>query len=181
VAHFWKLGSEDYIKCRESLKAPDYKGRLDELCLKRHENTCKWLPHDERYKAWADEDDRAILWISAGPGCGKSVLSSFLCKEILPNQLNQLPVAYFFCDDKDEQLRTARAILEVLLAQLLEQLPGLWVHFSDELKYKGEKLWDYNMLWRVFEGVMHDENTGCVCLLIDALGMYLLSPEIKSV
>jgi hypothetical protein len=47
---------------------------------------------------------------------------------------SQLPVAYFFCDDKDERLRTAHAILVDLLDQLLEQLPGVLDHFSAVLK-----------------------------------------------
>jgi Cdc6-like AAA superfamily ATPase len=153
------------------LKSSDYEGRREELWLKRHGTSCEWLLHDERYKAWDEEDNQAVLWISGGPGCGKSVLSSFLCKDILPNKANRLPVAYFFCDDKDERLRTAEAILVDLLAQLLEQLPGIVEHFLPELKQKEKTLWNYHMLWRVFDRVMSDANTGRVCLLIDALGI----------
>jgi Cdc6-like AAA superfamily ATPase len=157
------------------LKPSDYEGYRDELWRKRHGNSCTWLLHDKRYKAWAEENHQPILWISGCPGCGKSVLSSFLCKEIFPNMYkeSQLPVAYFFCDDKDERLRTAHAILVDLLDQLLEQLPGVLDHFSAVLKkkYSEKPSWTYSMLSQVFERVITDANTGRVCLLIDALGI----------
>jgi Cdc6-like AAA superfamily ATPase len=138
--------------------------------LKRQDGTCIWLQNHECYKAWI-KDHRPILWISGGPGCGKSVLSAYLSKEVLPNQPNRLPVAYFFCDNKDERLRTAQAMLVDLLAQLLEQLPSIVGHFLAELQYKENKIWDYSMLWRVFERVVSDADTGHLYLLIDALGI----------
>ncbi|KAA8893974.1 ankyrin repeat-containing domain protein [Sphaerosporella brunnea] len=166
--------SQDYIDARKSLKPSKYEDYRDELWRKRHEGSCTWLLHDERYKAWAvwaEENHQPILWISGDPGCGKSVLSAFLCKEILPNKESPVSVAYFFCDDKDERLRTAHAILVDLLDQLLEQLPRVVVHFSEsaELKYREKTSWTYTALWRVFERVISDDRTGRVYLLIDAL------------
>jgi Cdc6-like AAA superfamily ATPase len=175
----WKPASPDYIDARESLKPSNYEDYRDELLFKRHEGSCTWLLDDKRYKAWAEEEEeekrKPILWISGGPGCGKSVLSSFLCKEIFPNQESQPAVAYFFCDDKDERLRTAQAILTALLYQLLEQLPRVAEHFRTELSDREKTCWTYTKLWRVFELVMTDINTRPVCLLIDALGIQPIS------
>ncbi|KAI5800829.1 hypothetical protein FPQ18DRAFT_384432 [Pyronema domesticum] len=56
--------SQKYIDCRKSLKPSDYEGYRDELWRKRHGNYCKWLLHDKRYKAWAEENHQPILWIS---------------------------------------------------------------------------------------------------------------------
>ncbi|KAF8538750.1 hypothetical protein BDD12DRAFT_884282 [Trichophaea hybrida] len=81
-------------------------------------------------------------------------------------------MAYFFCDDKDERLRTVHAILVNLLTQLLNQLPNVIVHFLAEHEYttnKEKTSWSYGMLWRVFERIINDPNTGRVCILIDAL------------
>ncbi|TGZ80707.1 hypothetical protein EX30DRAFT_49533 [Ascodesmis nigricans] len=66
------------------------------------------------------------------PGCGKSVLSAFLSKEVSLRKVNQLAMAYFFCDDKDDRLGTASATLANWLAQLLSQVPNMIVHFAAE-------------------------------------------------
>jgi Cdc6-like AAA superfamily ATPase len=161
------------------LKPSDYETYRDELRLRRQEGTCTWLLNDKRYKKWNDVDGQAILWIRGDPGCGKSVLSSFLTEEVIHGS-NQLSLAYFFCDDKDERLRTANAILVNILAQLLKYIPDAIVHFSTELGYATDKektIWTLGMLWRVFERIINDANTGNVCILIDALGNSILQDE----
>jgi len=110
-----EAGSQDYTNCLKSLKPSDYESYRDGLWLRRHENTCTWVLDDWRYRTWAEKDGHAILWISGDPGCGKSVLLSFLTKEIIRGK--RLHMAYFFCDDKHERLRTAHAILVNLLMQ----------------------------------------------------------------
>ncbi|KAF8252056.1 hypothetical protein K440DRAFT_504999, partial [Wilcoxina mikolae CBS 423.85] len=103
------------------LKPSDYESFRDELLLRRHEGTCKWILEDPRYRTWArtdvDGQSQSILWISGDPGCGKSVLSSFLTKEIIRGKVasGHRSMAYFFCDDKDERLRTAHAVLANIL------------------------------------------------------------------
>ncbi|KAF8533476.1 hypothetical protein BDD12DRAFT_760778, partial [Trichophaea hybrida] len=138
----------------------------------RHENTCTWILDDQRYKSWIEKDGQTILWISGDPGCGKSVLSSFLTKEITRGKTTQLYIAYFFCDDKNEQLRTAQAILVNLLTQMLDQIPDIIMHFLAEPEYKTNKektSWSFGMLWRVFERIINDAHRGQVYILIDAL------------
>jgi hypothetical protein len=156
-----------------SLKPSDYEGYRDELWHKRHEGTCKWILDDRRYKTWAGIDGRAILWIHGNPGCGKSVILSFLTKEIIHGIAGQLSIVYFFCDDKDERLRTADAILLNLLAQLLRCIPDVIVHFLTESGYATHKettSWSFGMLWRVFERIVNDVHSGRLYILIDALG-----------
>lgn len=103
------------------------------------------------------------------------MLSAFLTEEIIRDKAkSQLSLAYFFCDDKDDRLRTADAILVNLLTQLLTHAPNIIVHFSVELEFATEKentSWSYNMLWRVFKRILNDVSIGQVCLLIDALGI----------
>ena len=82
-------------------------------------------------------------------------------------------MVYFFCDDKDERLNTADAILVNLLAQLLKYIPDVG-HFSVEQAYainKEKTSWEFDMLWRVFERIINDANTGHMRILIDALGI----------
>ena len=47
---------------------------------RRHENTCQWVLGHSLFISWlaASSEQHAILWITAGPGTGKSTLTSFI-------------------------------------------------------------------------------------------------------
>ena len=143
------------------------------MLQKRYENTCNWILSHNDFISWEKGDGKAVLWIDGGPGCGKSVLSAFMAKELhLSAHGNQRSVVYFFCDDKDDRLRTARAILANWLAQLLWQTPDFLAHFPEESREKpGQTVWTFGMLWRVFRRVIQNAR-GPVCLLVDALGIF---------
>lgn len=103
-------------------------------------------------------------------------MAAFLSKELSSRNGNQQAMAYFFCDDKDERLRTANAVLASWLAQLLTLVPSSIVHFPElEDSKQSEKniSWNFESLWRVFQRIVIDANTGNICLLVDALGMSL--------
>jgi hypothetical protein len=52
--------------------------RYKDLNAKRVPGTCEWFLTDERFHAWRDNLSSSLLWVSAGPGYGKSVLLKFL-------------------------------------------------------------------------------------------------------
>ncbi|KAI5848045.1 hypothetical protein BZA05DRAFT_340680, partial [Tricharina praecox] len=151
----------------------------DEILFTRHRDTCGWLTADKRYKNWARNDGKTVLWIRGDPGCGKSVLAAFLSAHLAIENAaetfgKQYVVAYFFCNDKDERLRTPHAILASLLAQILWQEQDSFVHFSTESQYvmhRGLTVWDFPMLLRVLGRILKDDHIRPLCLLIDALGM----------
>lgn len=60
--------------------ASDYEGYKD-FNPQRVEGTCEWFFNDDRYLKWRDSSISSLLWVSAGPGCGKSVLSRALIDE----------------------------------------------------------------------------------------------------
>lgn len=169
----------DQKACLASLKPFDCETVCDNYYIKQHENTCNWFFADQRYRKYIGcSDCYPILWIHGNPGCGKSVLSSVLTRKLTSGSENIIfggdySVVYFFCDDKDEQLRTASAILLNLLSQLLRQDPGVLVHFLAEPDYAvntSKTVWNFGMLWRVFERIVRDENVRPMCIVIDALG-----------
>jgi hypothetical protein len=158
------------------LNSFDCESYRDDLLIKRHENTCTWFLADKRYRDYVESDCNPVLWINGGPGCGKSVLSSVLSKELCDENIfgGNYSVAYFFCDDKDERLRTGFAVLINLLAQLLKQDPSVHMHFlaeSEYIVYKERTSWNFGMLWRVFDRIVKDDKCRPMCVIIDALGM----------
>ncbi|KAJ5986480.1 hypothetical protein N7451_010845 [Penicillium sp. IBT 35674x] len=62
-----------------ALAAGDYKGYKNINSL-RVPGTCEWFLQDERFSRWRGSGSD-LLWVSAGPGSGKSVLSRSLIDE----------------------------------------------------------------------------------------------------
>lgn len=63
----------------------------------RVRGTCEWFFMDDRFRKWRDSNTSNLLWVSAGPGCGKSVLSRALIDERrLSTNITISTVCYFF-------------------------------------------------------------------------------------
>jgi hypothetical protein len=87
---------------------------------------------------------------------------------------NNYSVAYFFCDDKDDQLSSAHAMLANVLGQLLRQDPKLIENFEKESddSDEWEKIsWSSRMLERVFDRIIQTTKWRKIFLIIDALGI----------
>jgi hypothetical protein len=145
---------------------------------KRSGQTCSWIFDDHNYKQWIGNDDSPVLWISGGPGFGKSVLSSVISERLESDRpitlKNNYSVVYFFCDDKDERLSNAHAILANVLGQLLKQDPDLIKVFHQESEYcthREKTNWSPGMLERVFDRIVQNDNMRKIFLIIDALGI----------
>jgi len=151
------LGSRGFNDCLQSLNTSDSESCRENLLFKRNDDTCTWLLEDLRYIEWVGNESKTTLWIHGGPGCGKSVLSAFLSEELCrSSSLKCYLVIYFFCDDKDERLRSGQKVLTNLLAQILKQCPKALIHFSAESEYnifREKTSWTFGMLWRVFDRI----------------------------
>lgn len=66
--------------------------------------TCEWFFKHEKFRTWRDMDSACILWLSAGPDCGKSVLSRALINDdMLTTEESTSTVCYFFFKEEDPQ------------------------------------------------------------------------------
>ncbi|KAL2687750.1 hypothetical protein Neosp_005314 [[Neocosmospora] mangrovei] len=132
------------------------------------EGTCQWIRHDETYRSWLDAEESGLLWISGGPGRGKTMLSIFLTQEW--ESLPDCAVLYVFCGDKSTSDETT--IMRSLLYQVLDQIPSMVDHVKDCLG-TGERtkrtLSSRGDLWAMFASILMDPRLGPVLGLIDGL------------
>ena len=67
---------------------------------------------------WRNDGIKKLLWISADPGCGKSVLARYIIDEDLLQPIRDNPLRrvlyYFFKDTSPEQRSATRAISAIL-------------------------------------------------------------------
>ena len=140
---------------------------------KRVPGTCEWFLHSNEFLEWRDATDSRILWISAGPGCGKSVLSRCLIDErhVCSSARASTICYFFFRDGQAERERGANA-LKAISHQLLKQHPGsnLITYLLPRFGEHGDKLGGmFDELWKSMLKILSDPTTGEVVWVLDAL------------
>ena len=128
----------------------------------RHPNTCKWVLKKQemiQLSNATNESQESLLWISANPGAGKTILSSFLIDHFKSGAADSAVenVFYFFCKETDADKNTAVAVLRTLLYQLYSSVKDQEVHTSldDDLglaldRSGQQKAVNFTILWELF-------------------------------
>ena len=139
---------------------------------KRVPGTCEWFLQSKEFLQGRDATDSRILWVSAGPSCGKSVLSRCLIDErhVYPRTRASTLCYFFFRDGQAEREKGANAI-KAISHQLLKQHPR-----SNVIKYllprfqaHGDKFSGmFNELWNSMLEILSDPTTGEVVWVLDA-------------
>jgi hypothetical protein len=160
--------AEDQIECLRCLYTSDYESHKKRN-PRRVAGTLEWFLEHEKYQHWQQEQKSSLLWVSADPGCGKSVLASFLVNE-LRSKSQSGTVCYFFFKDGDENQNSATLALCALLHQLFSAKNSLIKHAMTQFKDKKHKFTEeFQALWDVFVSAAADPNCGKVICIVDGL------------
>ncbi|KAH8647874.1 hypothetical protein BX600DRAFT_484435 [Xylariales sp. PMI_506] len=139
----------------------------------RVKGTCEWFFNDERFHKWRDSNTSSLLWVSAGPGCGKSVLSRALIDDHrLSTSLTTATICYFFFKDGDEGRRYSMNALCAILHQLFKQdLSGDLIKYAlSSHKFQGTKLTgNFSELWRLLVASAKSSDAEEIICVLDAL------------
>ncbi|KAJ6788228.1 hypothetical protein PWT90_04372 [Aphanocladium album] len=172
-----KLKEETFLKHLES-GATDYIGGMN-FNPDPVEGTCQWFYNHESLQKWLESSGSEVFWITAGPGCGKSVLArSLVTNGHLASRTTEMDsattydamLAYFFFKDEKEEKRTSMtsalsAMLHQIFTQnrnLIQQSYPAFAQAGDALTQSFDKLW--NILIQAAQKVKGD----IICVL-DAL------------
>jgi hypothetical protein len=96
---------------------------------KRMPGTCNWLTEHPLFHHWKtpaiDDIGRgAVLFVTADPGCGKSVLARYLIDEVLDPRTDGFMCYFFFKDDFPDQCSSLSA-LSSILHQIISARPQI--------------------------------------------------------
>ena len=83
----------------------------------RIQGTCEWFVAHELFLDWQESKSSRMLWVSADPGCGKSVLAKYLVDSVLATTESRTVCYFFFKDDFEDQKSIVSA-LSCILHQL---------------------------------------------------------------
>ena len=154
------------------LKMVSYEDRKDRN-PHRVPGTCEWFVSHRLFNSWltgSQDKDCQALWVSADPGCGKSVLAKHLIDDVLPSTQSRTTCYFFFKDDFEDQKSAANAMC-CILHQLFTQNPTLFspkVH--TQLEAEGEKLTvSFRNLWKLLLEVAREKYSGEILCIFDAL------------
>ncbi|KAK5539671.1 hypothetical protein LTR25_003376 [Vermiconidia calcicola] len=153
--------------CHQAFKTSTYEDFKD-LNPSRVDGTCQWVLSHLQYRQWYDEPHDDLLWISADPGCGKSVLAKSLVDNELRNT-DEHTVCYFFFKDNEAQNNVATALC-ALLHQLFSHQRQLIQHAIPVWEKNGDKLVkEIRDLWRILLVAARDDQAHGVTCVLDAL------------
>ncbi|KAJ5297125.1 uncharacterized protein N7443_008018 [Penicillium atrosanguineum] len=155
-------------RCLQTFKTSAYEAQKN-INPRKVEGTCLWALQSAEYIRWSKSSGNDLLWVSADPGCGKSVLSRSIIEDFFEASCPEVTTCYFFFKDNDEQNHLALALCSVL-HQLLSQRPQLIRHAIPYWEKNGEKLrQEVDELWRIFTtAVLFDKSCKTICIF-DAL------------
>ncbi|KAF4211483.1 hypothetical protein CNMCM8980_002009 [Aspergillus fumigatiaffinis] len=136
----------------------------------RAQGTCQWFVTHPLFTDWQQRESSIALWVSADPGCGKSVLVKYLVDSVLPTSMSRI-VSYFFFKDEFDDQRTVAGALCCILYQIFDQKPDLlsdWV--IDKADIEGEALFSsFNSLWDILVSVARSQYCVDIVCLLDAV------------
>jgi ankyrin repeat protein len=137
---------------------------------RRVDGTCEWIKEDKTYISWLDCPSQ-LLWVSGGPGKGKTMLSIFLVEELEKSlkQSRDEALIEYFCDYKDENRNTAIAVLKGLIYQLLRQQRKLFVYILPSFRIHKDLVTSFGALWIIFENMVRHGALGTVYCVLDGL------------
>jgi ankyrin repeat protein len=157
------------IAILKALHTSPYRDRKDRN-PDRVPGTCQWFVTHERFRQWRDSESAAMLWVSADPGSGKSVLAKYLVDSELPTTESRTTCYFFFKDDFEDQ-RDAKGALSCILHQLFQNKKILFSRkIVERFETYGERLTgSFAELWDLLLMVSRDTNAGEIVCILDAL------------
>ncbi|KAF7547913.1 hypothetical protein G7Z17_g7398 [Cylindrodendrum hubeiense] len=159
---------------------------IDKLRIERrrgglYEASSRWILAHPTYHKW-QHDDTKLLWIKGGAGKGKTMLLVGITKELRPHTKLDNPSAdsffsFFFCQNTDDRLNYAVAILKGLIYLLLVQDSSLVSYLKNDYDRMGKGVFDvsnnnvnaFDALSNVFRQMIQHPRSETVYLAVDAL------------
>lgn len=103
---------------------------------------------------------------------GKTMMSVFLTEELEGFKASSAVLLFYFCEGRDQKRNSAINILRGLIFSLLRQRPKLIKHILPDYEVREDALFQNSSIeamWRIFEDMVRDPETGPVYCVIDGL------------
>ncbi|KAH7129085.1 hypothetical protein EDB81DRAFT_728975 [Dactylonectria macrodidyma] len=166
------LSPHEQLQCLRGFYHKNYESFRD-VNPDRVTGTCEWLFRHRDYQRWRNKESSDLLWVSADPGCGKSVLAKFLVEHLRwperDQELLELVCHFFFKSESDDQHDSVLA-LRALLHQIFSSDKSLLRHAFPAFESKGTEMFnDFESMWDILSSVARDPKAMDLLIILDAL------------
>jgi gas vesicle protein len=158
------------IKCHQAFGPSTYVSHKNRNPL-RVPGTCKWFLDHPQFLKWKQDELSSLLWVSADPGCGKSVLARTLIDEgLLSDDLLTPSVCYFFFKDGSPEQQGAAKSISAILHQLFNDQPHLIRHALEDYRREGQNISSsFEKTWSILTIAAADPAARKIVCVLDAL------------
>lgn len=151
------------------MTSPEYSAQFKRNRKEHVEGTCEWFCSQKEFFDWLDTAPGSVLLVSAHPGCGKSVLASYLADEVIPKRKPDAVVCYYFFKDNGEENKLCNAY-SAFLHQLFSAHGALADHCKTKIENAGPDVKKHqHSLWDIFTTALRCPEAGPVVCVLDAL------------
>jgi hypothetical protein len=132
----------------------DRQGIVNLLGSRTHK-TCEWIEADPSYESWRSSTESQLLWVSGGPGKGKTTLSIFVAEKLEREVQCSARTLFlqYFCDNQNQKRNTVMAVLRGLIYQLLKAQKCLYRLIEEQFQGQDEKLFLEQSFPTLWEGL----------------------------
>ncbi|KAN0077872.1 hypothetical protein V8E54_006176 [Elaphomyces granulatus] len=132
--------------------------------------TCEWFVTHKLFRDWKESKSSRMLWVSADPGCGKSVLAKYLVDSVLLSTKSRTTCYFFFKDDFEDQRSIVCALCCILRQLFLQKRILLSEKIFEQFEMDGEIFTSsFNELWDAIISAAEDKNAGEIICIFDAI------------
>lgn len=134
--------------------------------------TCQWILGHPTFASWFNDAESSLLWLKGHPGCGKTVLASFLAQHLKDRHTSDAAcdVWVYFCDDKVKKQKDAKNILLGIIHQIVRRHHSLVRVVQKVFERQGPTLiQSFAALWETFFQLMEHSKSSLTYIIIDAL------------
>ncbi|KAJ5186449.1 hypothetical protein N7449_011213 [Penicillium cf. viridicatum] len=155
-------------RCHQVFKITNYEEQKN-INPQRVEGTCEWALQSPEFNRWWESRCNDLLWVSADPGCGKSVLARSIIDDQVRASSPGVTICFFFFKDNDNQNRLDIALCSVI-HQLFSKRPRLLPYAIPSWEKNKEKLQqEADELWRIFTAATSADISHKTICIFDAL------------
>ncbi|KAF4629121.1 hypothetical protein G7Y89_g9028 [Cudoniella acicularis] len=133
--------------------------------------TCSWVLNSSTYREWVQGNSPSVLWITADPGCGKSVLARSLTEHELRNDDRNV-ISFFSFKELPSHTQAnsqSLACLSAILHQLFTQKQFLLKYAITAVEARFDQPLSFANLWNLLLDIANDPETGEITCVLDAL------------
>ncbi|PQE12785.1 Ankyrin repeat protein [Rutstroemia sp. NJR-2017a BBW] len=149
------------------LSAPDPSTNYNKALQQRHEGSGLWFSNNDIFDKWKTQPN-SLLWLHGKSGCGKTILSSTIIKD-LQSEISFQPLLYFYFDFTDTKKQHLENMVRSLISQLYYKHPNTSQTLDSlfSLCEDGKEQPDSESLRKVLLQMIEQANE--VWLILDAL------------